>query len=374
MDSASALRTRLAVTYLLAMASLGALNPFLALALEDAGADPAFIPLVVAAFPLARLTAGPVSGWIADRYARPDLVLQASTLGAGICAVALGASPGWVLMAVAVYALAFCRVPFFPLLDVQIVRTPGGYGTVRVWGSVGFILAVVAVGSLADTLPRFPAWVAAAALLSTFAVTCTLPRGGPATSDPLLPAFRRLLRIPELRPLWIVSALHAGALSTYDHLFSLHVDALGLSARVVGAGVACGIAVEIVVLAAGPWLLRRLGARTLILIAVATSIPRWIVTGAATTAVPVAAIQALHGIGFGCWWIGGIGLLRELAPEDLRNSAQALFVWAAYGVGALIALTASSVVLGTLDSSALFGGLAIMSVAALIAATPLVRR
>jgi len=356
------------------MASLGALHPFLAPALTHAGASDAAVPLIIAAFPVARLTAGPAMGWIADRYARPDLVLQGSALGAATCALLLGVSPGWILMAAAVYAFALCRVPLFPLLDVRIVRTPGGYGTVRVWGSVGFILAVVAVGAFADAHPRLPALAAAGALFATTAVTLSLPRGGPATRDPLLPAMRRLLAIPELRPLWIVSALHAATLATYDHLYSLHVAASGFSARVTAAGVAAGIVVEIAVLAAGPRLLARFGGGTLIVIAVVTSIPRWIVTGTTADPLLLAGIQALHGVGFGCWWIGGIGLLATRAPEDLRNSAQSLFVFAAYGVGALVAMGGSAAVLGTVGSSGLFLGLTAVTAAAAIAAVPLLRR
>jgi PPP family 3-phenylpropionic acid transporter len=356
------------------MGSLGSLHPYLALALADAGADAATIPLIVAAFPIARLTAGPLSGWIADRYARPDLVLQVSALTAGVSALALGAAPNWVMMGASVYALAFCRVPLFPLIDVQIVRTSGGYGPVRVWGSVGFVLAVLGVGLYVDALPRLSAAVAGGALLATGLLALTLPKGGPSTRDPLFPAMKRLLAIPALRPLWLLSALHAATLSTYDHLFSLHVAALGLSAKVTSAGVAAGVGMEILVLAAGPRLLRRLGPAKLILIAVVVTIPRWLITGTTSDPVLLAGIQTLHGVGFGCWWIGGIGLLAERAPEDLRNSAQSLFVWSAYGVGTLAAMGLSAVMLSAMDSSRLFLALSVVSAAAVVATTPLLRR
>lgn len=356
------------------MASLGGLHPFLAPALTSAGASEAAIPLIIAAFPLARLTAGPTLGWVADRYARPDLVLQGSAFGAALFALLLGVAPTWVLMGAAVYAFAFCRVPLFPLLDVRILRSPGGYGTVRVWGSVGFIVAVLTVGIFADEWPRLPALAAAVALVVTGLMTLTLSPGGPATADPLLPAMKRLLAIPALRPLWILSGLHAATLSTYDHLFSLHVASMGLSARVTAAGVASGIAVEIGILAAGPWLLKRFGAATLIFVATAVTIPRWIVTGMTTDPVVLASVQVLHGIGFGGWWIGGIGLLAERAPEDLRNSAQSLFVFAAYGVGTLIAMAAGAVVLRLLGTSELFLALTLVSAAATVAAAPLLRR
>ena len=355
------------------MASLGGLHPYLAVALVNAGADPAVIPLIIAAFPIARLTVGPLSGWIADRYARPDLVLQVSAAASAAAALALGLSPTWVGMAVATAALAFCRVPMFPLIDVQVVRTPGGYGTVRVWGSVGFIIAVLAVGQWADALPRLPALMAGGALLATFAMTLTVRGGGPSTRDPFVPAIGRLLAIPSLRPLWVLSALHAAALSTYDHLFSLHIGALGLSAKVTSAGVAAGVGTEILVLAAGPWLLRRVGARTMILLATASSIPRWLATGLSADPILLSSVQALHGIGFGCWWIGGIGLLADRAPKDLLNSSQALFFFSSYGVGSLAAMVMGSAMLATMDSSGLFLALTLVSAGALAAASRLHR-
>jgi hypothetical protein len=169
------------------------------------------------------------------------------------------------------------------------------------------------VGRFVDEFPRAPALAAGGALLATWAIALTLPRGGPSTSDPLFPAMKRLFAIPELRPLWLLSALHAATLSTYDHLFSLHVSSLGLSAKVTSAG-------------------------------------------------------------FGCWWIGGIGLLAERAPKDLRNSAQSLFVWSAYGLGTLGAMGLSAIMLHTVDSAGLFLALSGVSAAAVVAALPLLRR
>jgi predicted GNAT family N-acyltransferase/MFS family permease len=382
------LRLLLALWFFLYLGTLGALHPYLSVVAADAGASGAALSGLVALFPVGLLIFGPLGTLSADRSGRGLVILRRQSVLAllGLSLLALAHDWRWMFPAAAVFA--FSRAPLGSLVDALTVRRlPGGardYGAVRVWGSVGFALAAWGVGRMREEIPRAPLLAAALLLLAVVVVTFLLPAeapaaglgaspGGspgaaPAAQEPLLATLRRVLSPPALRALYAVAVLHGTALSTYDHLYTLHVERLGLASRVSGAAIATGVAVEVGVLALGPWLLPRLGALALLLLGVASSAPRWWLTAEVGDAGGQALVQASHGITFGCWWVGGVALIAERAPEGTRNTAQGLFVSASHGVGTLLAMGAAAVLLDRADTATLFRWMAGLSLGTLVLA------
>jgi MFS transporter, PPP family, 3-phenylpropionic acid transporter len=334
------LKLRLVLWYALAVGSIGSLHPFLALALERAGATGRSTSLLFTLFPLGFLFAGPLWGWVADRTGRPTTVLR---LAATVCAasvIAAAMTSDWRFLMPSLAALALCRAPLIPLVDVLTVKSlanSDGYGRVRMWGSVAFIGAVWTVGQTVEAHWRAPLIGNAILLGGACALSWTLPEL-PRPESPAKPDFGPLIRHPMLRLLAAVAVLHGLTISAYDYMFSLHIDRLGLDTSVTGAAFAGGVAAEVVVLGMAPWLLRRLGPEKLLLLGVASGIPRYLITATVTDPTVLAATQTLHGLGFGAWWVGIVAILAREAPSAMRNSAQTLLMSANYGLGPLLAL------------------------------------
>lgn len=111
----------------------------------------------------------------------------------------------------------------------------------------------------------------------------------------------------------------------------------------------------------GTWLLERVGARWLLVIAVGTMIPRYLLTASAPSAAWVVAAQTLRGLNFGCWWLAASALHSEHAPPELRNTTQALLPAAAFGVGPLVGLGLAAAVLAGSDTRAVFLAATVLS-------------
>jgi PPP family 3-phenylpropionic acid transporter len=347
---------RLVAWYVLAIGSLGALHPLLGFALERIGTPDVAKTALFSIFPIGFMVAGPLWGWVADRTGKPLLVLRgASILAAAACA-ALAWTNDWRWMALPMALLALSRAPLLPLIDVLTVRSiprPETYGRLRLWGSLAFVGAVWAMGGLVEATPRAPMIGGAVLLALAALVVFTLP-APPDDAVPGKPEWKGLLRHPVLAPMCVVGVLHGLSTAVYDYLFSVHIERIGLEPWVTSYGFVSGVGVEVVAMAFAPFLLARFGSVPLMLAAVTVSVPRWLITALWPDVVPQIAAQALHGIGFGCWWIGSISLLASRAPEGLRNSAQALFMAACYGVGPLVAMGLAAFVLPLLGSEALF--------------------
>ena len=102
----------------------------------------------------------------------------------------------------------------------------------------------------------------------------------------------------------------------------------------------------------------------LILLAVVVGIPRWWLCGVVEDGTTLILVQALHGLSFGAWWIGGIALVAEQAPPGLRNSAQGMFLAAGHGLGQLLAMIGAALALDRLSTGEIFQGLSVVSLLA----------
>ena len=379
------LRRRLALWYFLMFGSIGALNPWLAVVLEEAGASGLVLAGTLALFPIGVLVAGPVGSWVADRTGHERAVLRVSVLLAAIASVALAGATGLLALGLTSLGVALFRAPPTAVADMYTVRQVGwdrrGYGRIRAWGSVGFILGAFGVGAVLDVMPRSPLWISAAAIAGLAALTFALPRRtrteaeqGDGRRSPW-----PLLRNPVLVSLFVVAICHRATISFYDAFFALHATAeLGLPSWVPGTSIALGVGMEVLVLFAGHRLLARFGPLPLVLAGVAASAPRWLLTGVLTDPAALIAVQALHGLSFGAWWVGGLAIVARHSPERLRNTGQGLFLASGHGVGTLAAMGMAAMLLDRITTGSAFclmAGLSLVALAGvLLALLPALRR
>ncbi len=208
----------------------------------------------------------------------------------------------------------------------------GKYGPIRVWGSVGFIVALLAGGAWLDRRPAATLpYALAALLLAALAISASLPRGAPraaAHAPPLrLTAQMRLL----LASGFCMSAAH-GTLYTF---FTLHLERAGYSGTVIGMLWTTGVVAEIVVFLYLPALFRRHALSAILLASFACAVVRFLAigwcAGAAWILVPA---QLLHAATFGAFHAASVAAVHRVFPESAQARGQTLFSSISYGAGA----------------------------------------
>ncbi len=320
----------------LSIAAMGATYPYLSVELDRAGITGWWLLAAMIATPTMRLLIG--SGWgaLSDKLRGAVWVLA---LAAAISALGAGLMGLGVALA-GVFVFSAGRVGIDPLLDGSVL---GGladdrrrYGRVRAWGSVGFVVAVL-IGAAMVESGVSPFWLACALSAALAALAFALPRDAGQEGHPgILPALRTLISDRPVLALLVASAFHFASISVYDGFFALHLERLGLPSRWAGMAFGLGVGLEVLVLFAGPWILRRFGAHKCIVFSVALGIPRWLVCAWVIDPVALVAVQALHGIGFGAFWVGAVHRVATRAPREVQASAQAVLAAALGGVGALM--------------------------------------
>lgn len=342
--------------------------PFYAVILSDAGLTSSQVAASLALIPVGTLIGGPLWALVADRTGSPRRVLMLSaTLGAIAAGLLLGARTG-LLLTGALLLLALARAPLISVGDALVLRVlPGGpshYGSVRLWGSVAFLLGAWLNGWLRETWPRAPLWVGFVLMVGAIVAAWGLPSPPAAPRPALRAAFGALRSRPALGALLVVGVLHGFGVTTYDNLYSLHIEGLGLPSRVVGQAVAVGVGAEVAMMAISRRLLGRVSAQWLLVAAVASGVPRWWLTGAIEAPGLQVAAQTLHGLTFGAYWVAAVALLGQAAPRGLESSTQALLPVSTFGMGYVLSMSVAALALGTIDPGTLFRTLSVTSLLA----------
>jgi PPP family 3-phenylpropionic acid transporter len=362
------LAARHAALYAAQFFAFGVMLPFLPVVLASRGLDPAEVAVVLAAGSAVRLVAGPVGGRAADVLLSARGVLLAGSLVAGLAVCGFLLAAGFVA-ALAVYVvLSAAMAPIVPLSDAlctAAARREGfDYGRVRAWGSIAFILAALLGGQGVARLGAEAAvGLIAAGMAATVLAAARLPREAAARrAGGGLAGFAAPFRVPAFRLLLLLSALMNGSHAFYYAFGTLHWQAQGLGAGLIGALWATGVVAEIALFFWGRGVVARLGPVGLALVAAMSGAVRWAVTAVTTDPLLLFAVQALHAATFGAQHLATMAVLGRVAPGAGAGTAQT--VHAALGPG--LAMGVLTLSCGPLYAA--YGGGGFLAMAALCAA------
>ena len=327
------LAARLSAFYFVFFAYSAAYVAYFPLYLAARGLSAAEMAFVLSLPAAARMFAPAAWGWIADHTGAQRGLVVLSCASMVLCFAALPFTEGVAAIALLIGATGIFSAGALPLVEAMTLGASGGparYGPIRLWGSVGFIVVVLAGGVAIDFVPVviLPGAMAFCALAAV-AVAASFPRGARHDS----PGWR--LSIP--RSAWPVLAggfcmtLAHGALYAF---FTLHLQQAGYSGTAIGVLWTLGVIAEIFVFAYLPALFRRHALSTILMASFLCAAVRFlaIAWASAFLAVLVAA-QLLHAATFGSFHAASVAAMHRIFPTQAQARAQALFSSLSYGAG-----------------------------------------
>lgn len=338
---------RLGGFYFFYFAYLGAYAPFFTLYLLWVGRSAVEIGLLMALPAVARIVAPHLWGWLADVSGRKTPLLRATAAAGVACFLGVFAGSGfhW-LFAVLLFASFFLSASL-PLVEATTLAHLGGdtgrYGTVRVWGSIGYIVAVVAIGYALDwTSVDFLPWLILATLAGMLFYCWRIPEArtaGHATDA--LPIWSILAR-PAVVAMIAACALMAVAHGPYYTFYSIHLIELGYTKAMTGWLRALGVICEIVVFLWLPRLYAAYTLRAVLIASFALAVVRFLLIawGAQYLALLLFA-QALHAASFGSFHAAAIGIVHRLFQGRHLARGQAIYGSFTFGVGGTFGALAS---------------------------------
>ncbi len=326
--------------YFMLIGSGGFLFPFINLFYMQQGLTGTEIGLLSTSASLAALLAAPWWGRRSDVTSHPRRLLQFGLLATSLCMLILSQQTifGWMALIVTLDALLSVGVP--PLSDVValavIQRGRAGYGSVRLWGSLGWAVAALLGGWLierAGLLTMFAGYAiagfASIALLALMQMPCWGRHPdrteAPAAAPSWRTTFAALWRDRTLLGLTLALSILWFAINGFHQFEPVYLVQLGAGETIIGLASTIGALVE---LPAMLWV-DRLGRRYssgsllrtsfLLYMAVALSV-------IIAPAVPVILVShVIAGVAYSFFAVASVLFVGEVSPRGQVTTMMAIF-------------------------------------------------
>ena len=367
---------RLSGFYFCYFALLGATAPFLALYFDYLEFSPARIGELIAIAMLMRCVAPNVWGWLGDYTGRRLAIVRFGAVCTLIsfAGIFISKSYAWLALVMALHAFFWHAVlPQFEVITLAHLREQAAkYSQIRLWGSIGFIVAVVGLGQLFEhlSLAAYPlaiVLIIAAICVSSFWVPDAQPRHRPEFAGQ--GRFIEQLKRPQILGFYLSVSLMQLSNGPYYTFLSVHLEALGYARGAIGGFWALGVLAEIVLFMFMAQLLARFSLRRVLLASFLITAVRWVLLGNFADHVVVLIIaQLMHAATFGSFHAASIHFVQRSFGDRQQGQGQALYA-ALAGVGGALGALYSGYSWSTLGSSWTFtlASVAVLAGAAVIA-------
>lgn len=338
---------QLAGFYFFYFAYIGAFAPFFALYLDGVGLSAAEIGTVMALPPVTRALAPYLWGWLADAADRRLGLVRATALAGLACWLGIFVSATFLWICTVVLAAGFFLSAALPVVEAATLthlgEHTGRYGAIRLWGSIGYIVAVVGVGYALDLFPaRTLLWIVTVALLGTLAFAWLVPDAKQAPHAADQQPIAHVLKQPAVIALIAACSLMAVAHGPYYTFYSIHLVDHGYSKGLTGWLWALGVICEIAIFLWLPRLYAACTLRSILIASFALAAVRFLAIGwGADSLALLLFAQTLHAASFGSFHAAAIGIVHQLFRGRHQARGQAIYGSLAYGVGGAIGGLAS---------------------------------
>ncbi len=314
--------------------------PYWSLYLEALGFSAGNIGLTLGLMMTTRIVAPNLWAWLGDRTSRRIVLIRAGAVIALLVFVFIpGLQSAQALIPVCLaYTFFWSAVlPQFEVITLNHLRAgSAAYSRIRLWGSVGFVIASAATGIIlqargAAILP----WLMMVLMLLIIIASAFIREAhtGPVLQEQPggMPA---VLRKPAVIALLVACFLMQASHGPYYVFFSIQLQQLDYGRDAIGALWALAVIAEVALLAMMPGLIRQFPLRGLFLWCFLVTAARWalMAIGAEVTAMLIIA-QCLHAVSFGAYHAVAIQLIHSQFTGARQGRGQALYGSISFGAG-----------------------------------------
>jgi PPP family 3-phenylpropionic acid transporter len=338
----SSLHTRLSRFYFIYYFFVGAFVPYWGLYLKSEQFSPADIGILMSLFQISRIFAPNFWGWLADHTGkRAQWIKLTAFLGlCGFTAVFWAHGFLWLFFVMA--ALSLFTSSTLPLAEsltlAHLATTNGHYSRIRMWGSLGFIVAAVVLGYLIDfTGIKILLWFLLAVQMTLFALTYTLPdaKVEPHAHDQF--SIWQVIKQPNVLALLIGCALMVTAHGVLYNFYSIYLSEHGYSKGMIGLLWSVGVICEIGIFMLMPKMMARYSLKVILLISLVLAVVRFMMIGLAVDNIVLLLLaQTLHAATFGSFHAASVEAISQFFNGRHQAKGQAIYNSVAYGIGGTI--------------------------------------
>ncbi len=333
---------RLSGFYFFYFASLGAFLPYLGPYLDFLGLTPFQIGVLVAITMATKIIAPNVWGWIADHTGKRMRIVQLGCLFAAISFSILLIEQTFLILIIVLSLFSFfwnAALPQFEATTFNYIRDQvDRYSAIRLWGSVGFVISVVALGYVYEAIPysTFP-YVFSILLISIWLMSLTVPETAAGHLQLDHEPLKTILCKPHVVGLLLTCFFMQASHGPYYAFYNLYMKSFGYSSDTIGWLWGIGVSAEVLLFIFMYKLFKVYSLRNLLIASLLLALIRWILTALFPEFIWVMIFaQLLHAVTFGLYHVTAIRLIHQLFQGRHQGKGQALYSSLSFGAGGAI--------------------------------------
>ncbi|MEJ1297592.1 MAG: MFS transporter [Candidatus Sedimenticola sp. (ex Thyasira tokunagai)] len=366
---------RLSGFYFFYFAALGGLIPYWGLYLKSLGFDAIAIGELMAIPMATKFVAPYVWGWLGDHLGRRMVIVRLGSLLTSLIFIAVFWLQGFWELGLAMVLFSFFWNAVLPQFEAVVLDYLGEgvsrYARIRLWGSIGFIFTVIALGVAVDLqgpLVILPALFGlyAAIWLSSLLIIDPDVQPHPPEQVSILEVLKR----PAVIAFFVVCFLLQAGHGPYYGFYSIHMEDIGYSKTVIGLLWALGVVAEVIIFLFMHRLLQGHGARKVLLVSLLLTIVRWLLIGHFAHSLEILFLaQLLHAASFGSFHAAAIHLVHHYFTGKHQGRGQALYSSLSFGFGGALGTLVSGFLWDDAGPAVAFTVAAVATFAALLIAS-----
>ena len=330
---------RLSGFYFFYFAFVGAISPYWGLYLQSLAFNAFQIGVLMSLLQVMRIFAPNIWGHVADRTGRRTAIVQLAAFGSvlAFAGVFFGTSFWWMFAVMA--ALSFFWSASLPLVEAMTLSHLGeridGYGRIRLWGSIGFVVMVVGLGHALDhvSIAWLP-WAILGVMLGIALFARVIPEAEILAHGSDGASIWTVVKRPEVAALLVACMLMAVTHGPYYTFYSIYLVDHGYDKSTVGWLWALGVLCEIGIFLVIPRIFARVTPRRLLLASFALAVLRFLmIAWGVESPWIVWSAQTLHAFTFGTFHAAAVALIHRHFRGRHQARGQALYTSLSYGVG-----------------------------------------
>jgi MFS family permease len=342
---------RFRLFFALQFAGVGIFFPYAALYLTSIGLSGGQIGLLLAIVPLISFLVQPLWGFVSDLHHLHRQALVFACLGVVVSMIGFALTEEfWLLLFFAILH-AVMKAPIgilvtsLALEHLERERSRVGFGSFRLWGSIGFAVASFGVGALLVNNAIW--WIIPLYGLSNLtlaAIGLTIPNATLHDESRWQDAFLLLRRERTLIGFLLGALLVGFTLGIVNNYLAVYLTDIEAAGWVIGTALAISALLEVPLMANVPAFIKRWGIRLVLVTGIAMLPIRWLLYVFIDQPLLVLPTQVLHSIAMMSLLVVGVLYVDRLLNPKWRASGQALYAASLHGVGPSIGLLAAGLI------------------------------
>jgi len=212
------------------------------------------------------------------------------------------------------------------------------YSGIRLWGSVGFIVAVAGIGFILKyvTLDDWPLLVILS-LMATFICSLLLAEKGRLKQTKKKSSLSEIIKQKQVIAFFMVVFLIQASHGPYYAFFSILLRDLNYSEAQIGQFWSLGVVAEIILFIAIHRVFTHISLRVVLLMSIFLTAVRWLmVAWWADSLIVLLIAQLLHAASFGAFHVVCIQLTHQYFSGVHQDQGQALYSSIGFGAGGML--------------------------------------